>query len=207
MVMAMMTRLIRAFAVLVFMCGCGASMAAESMTDEEAKGFINTLGKEAFSVLTKKEASHQSREAKFREILDRGFDIKAIGRFSLGRYWKVFNKEQKERYFTTLKDMLIRSYVGKFADFPGSTFRIVRVDMGSDAGATVLTTVECPGSGSYNVSWKLYKTKSKGVRITDVIVDNISMGITQRSEFSSIMANLNGNVDEFIKRLSKIGEK
>ncbi|MDR1031522.1 MAG: ABC transporter substrate-binding protein [Holosporales bacterium] len=203
----MTVRLFRAFAVLVFMYGCGTSMAAESMTDEEARGFINTLGKEAFAVLTKKELSHESREAKFREILDRGFDVKAIGRFSLGRYWRVFNKEQKEQYFAALKDMLVRSYVGKFANFPGSTFKIVRIDMGSDSGATVLTMVECPGSGSYNVGWKLYKTKSKGIRITDVIVDNISMGITQRSEFSSVMVSVNSNVDEFIKHLSKIGKK
>jgi phospholipid transport system substrate-binding protein len=67
--------------------------------------------------------------------------------------------------------------------------------------------VECPGSGSYNVGWKLYKTKSGGVRITDVIVDNISMGITQRSEFSSVMASVNGNAEEFIRHLSKIGRK
>jgi phospholipid transport system substrate-binding protein len=198
--------MIRALFFVFFAFGY-TNAAVESITEEEARNFINTLGKDALSALTKKELSQKKRESEFSSILDRGFDVKAMGRFCLGRYWRNFNKEQRKQYFVTLKNMLIRSYVGKFANFPGANFRISKIDISSDLGATVLTAVDCPGSGSFNVGWRLYKAGERGIRITDVVVDGISMSITQRSEFVSVMSGVNNNVEEFIKRLSKVGEK
>ncbi len=195
---------ILSFLFVMLSCFSCLTDAKLEVTEVEAREFINTLGKEAFSALTDTSSPKTIREEKFQSILSRGFDIKTMARFSLGRYWRSFDKGQRARYVSAFEEMIIKSYVGKFSDFSDATFKISKVLMTKNGGAMVTTLVMCPGKEQFNLVWKAYKTK-KGIRIVDVIVDGVSMSITQRSEFASIMQGLNNDAEKFITRISSIG--
>ena len=60
--------------------------------------FINRLGTRAIDSLTGADVTDEERAERFRKILDDGFDIRAIGRFVLGRYWHRATKDQRSEY-------------------------------------------------------------------------------------------------------------
>ena len=51
--------------------------------------FIERLGHDAISALQNPDLTTDQRSEAFRRILEEGFDMEAMGRFVLGRYWRT----------------------------------------------------------------------------------------------------------------------
>lgn len=66
----------------------GASASAHAASHGAASAFIRDFGAKAIAVLQSPELSLTEREMKFRALWRNGFDIRLIGRFALGRYWR-----------------------------------------------------------------------------------------------------------------------
>ena len=62
-----------------------------------ADDFIRSAGERTFASLSK-ELTEEERTARFRAILLETFDLKTIARFTLGRYWRVASKKQRDDY-------------------------------------------------------------------------------------------------------------
>ena len=66
-----------------------------SASQDAARGLITQLGKETVETLQSKDVA--KRRAGMEDILRRGFDFSAIGRFVLGRHWNTAQPQQRAR--------------------------------------------------------------------------------------------------------------
>ena len=67
--------------------------------DESAIAFVQGLGDDVMAILGNKDnSSFAEREAAFREVIVRGFDVPIVTRFVLGRHWKSATKEQRVEF-------------------------------------------------------------------------------------------------------------
>ncbi len=175
--------------------------AANAATDgTQAEAFMDGIGQNVIDLLTDKKISDQDRADQFRTILDTKFNLKSVGKFVLGRYWKQASEEQKEKFLQLFKETTVASYSTRFKEYTSEKFEITGHRVESDGGVTVLTRIIRPGGQHIPIDWKIFE-KNGEYRIYDVILEGISMGITQRSEFASVIQKGGGDIEAINKAL------
>ena len=81
----------RSFAVLLaagLLLSGGWSTAIRAQSDEDPVDFLRSLQDDTIERLSVASLSEEDREQHFRHIFNDNFDLPAIGRFVVGRYWK-----------------------------------------------------------------------------------------------------------------------
>jgi phospholipid transport system substrate-binding protein len=175
----------------------GLPMAAHASADS-ARAFITQLGKDTVAVLQRPDPTPQ-KAAKMEDILRRGFDFPTIGRFVLGRYWTTATQQQRDEYLKAFTDFVAKSYSRRLADEATVTgFNITNLrDLGEN-DYLVQTTITRPSAAPLNYEWRV-RDSGGGAKIVDVIVEGVSLLVTQRSDFTSV-AGQNG-IDGLIANL------
>jgi phospholipid transport system substrate-binding protein len=195
----------RFFAVLLAAVAIAAPGPARAADD--AAGFISDLGQRTVQILAAK-SSEGEREARFRTIFEEGFDIPAISRFVLGGYWRTASEAQRQDFITLFEAYVIRAYAVRFNDYGGEQLKVTAARAEDGESSMVQSMIARPsGAPPIKVDWRVNKTE-KGFKITDVIVEGISMAVTQRQEFASVIQRNGGQIDALLKLLrEKSGQK
>lgn len=170
---------------------------------ESAKNYIKVLSVEAIDKLTDLSVPKDLREQRFRTMLQENFDVPNISRFVLGRYWRVATPAQQQEFIELFKEMVVQIYMTKLKDYRGQSLQVVggRLD-GDGKYALVETTVVDPAiSNKVAVQWRVIRTTP--FKIADVSVEGISMGLSQRSEFSSVIQRGGGQFEALLVELRK----
>ncbi len=176
--------------------------AGANTNPEQAKAFMVDIGNRVITLLTDKSISPQEQTAQFQDILETKFNLKAIGKFVLGRYWKQASPEEKEKFLSLFKATTIASYVTRFKEYTSEKFEIIGVRPEQDGGITVLTRIVRPNGQPIFIDWKIFEKKGN-LQIYDVILEGISMGITQRSEYASVIQQGGGKMQGLLQALEK----
>jgi phospholipid transport system substrate-binding protein len=151
----------------------------------DAIAFMNQLWTRAVEVLNNK-ADPAVMQARFRELFDRDFDCPGIARFVLGRYWRNASEEEQQEFVRLFEDYVVFVYTARLSNFGGEAFK-VRGSRSDGDGVIVSTDVISPGGTSpLRIDWRLV-TDTGAYKISDVIVEGVSMMVTQRSEFASVV--------------------
>ncbi len=167
-----------------------------------AHQFIVSLSNRVVEELTPQNIDRTEREKRFRNILADHFAIKEIGRWVLGRYWRKANEKQRNEYLELFENLIIATYVNRFENYRGETFSVGKAVIKGKSDAIVYSFVnQIDGSQPLKVDWRVKRKNSGAFKIVDVIVEGISMGQTQRSEFASVIRENGGNIDAFLVRL------
>jgi len=158
----------------------------------DASDFMNKLWSRTTEVLAKK-IPPAERLARFRQLFQADFDGAEIARFVLGRYWRSASEEERQEFLKLFEDYVVYVYGTRLSDFNGETFR-VRGSRTDGNGTIVSTDVFSPGATApIKMDWRLI-AENGGFKITDVIIEGISLLATQRSEFASVIQRHGGQV-------------
>lgn len=167
---------------------------------DEAETFIRDTADRVFTAYSG-EVSDEQRTEIFRQILGKTFELKTIARFTLGRYWRVASAEQRTEYQRLFEDFLVLAYANRFRDLGGVKLRITSVRTINERDRLVLSEVAADATRPpIRIGWRVRQTKN-GPRIVDVIVDGISMSITQRDQFAAAIRTAGGKVEGLLAML------
>ena len=160
---------------------------------------ISNLGSRALEVLGKG-ANQSQRVERFRELLRQDFDVPGIARFVLGRYWNTASEEQRTEYVKVFEDYIAMAYATRLGEYTGETFKVTGSRPDADGAIVSSQIVRPSGAAPVKVDWRLTGRDGK-YKISDVSVDGISMAVTQRSEFASVIQHNGGQVQGLITML------
>jgi phospholipid transport system substrate-binding protein len=179
------------------------SVAFANELSQGAAHFIADLGKQALDALANvKQMSQAEVAAKFRGFLQDSFDTQTIGRFVLGRYWNVATPEQRQEYMRLFEDLIVAVYSKRFSDYTGGAgFEVVNHRPEGERDAVVSSRIMRPSGGPpVAVDWRVRRGNA-GYKVIDVAVEGLSMSVTQRDEFSSVIERGGGNVQALLDAL------
>ena len=167
----------------------------------EAQKFIEDFGNEAIESLTENGLTDQVRMDRFRNLYKKDFATGAIVRFVLGPYWKKSSKEDREKFAKLLEDYVVVSYAPKWKNYSGETFSVY--DSIEESAKIILVRSDVtPSEGtSIKLDWRV--GNDSPYRIYDIAVEGVSMIITQRSEFMSVIKNGGGTIAPLITALEE----
>jgi phospholipid transport system substrate-binding protein len=171
-------------------------------TANQASKFIEDLSGQAVEALTDPNISREERETRFRKLLNQHFAVNTIGQWVLGRYWKTATLEERKEFLSLFEDLLVVTYVNRFERYSGETLSIEKTLVDEKSGdAVVFSQLNRPdGSPVVSVGWRL-RRMGDSFKVIDVLVQGVSMGQTQRSEFASVIRKYGGKVEGLLAEL------
>jgi phospholipid transport system substrate-binding protein len=182
------------------------SSAFAQSADPGASAFMQKLGNDAIGTFSNKSTPKEQALQHFRTLLHKGFDVPYIGRWVLGRYWNQASEAQQAEYQKLFEQLIVGTYAERFIEYSGETFKIVGALPEGETDTMVTTQIIRPSGPPVNVNWRIRK-KDADYKIIDVVVENVSMGVTQRQEFSSVVQQNGGRVEGLIQALrQKVGK-
>lgn len=150
----------------------------------EARQVIQQLEREGLSLASPRMPIGE-KEDRFRTALHRHFDLPGIARFVLGRHWSAASEPERQRFVALFEDLTTRTWARRFSDYHGDGLDILDVQPSQD-GYTVQTVVRRSAGQPVPVTWRLSDTAG-GPKVVDIIVEGVSMAITHRSEYASVL--------------------
>jgi phospholipid transport system substrate-binding protein len=161
--------------------------------------FVDRLGQQALSVLADKSLQREEALVKFKTILNSNFDVNTIGRFVLGRYWKVATPAEQTEYTKLFNAMVEKIYTDRFSLYSGETFVVGAARADAEKDTIVSSQIVRPQGPPVNVDWRVRESAPNTFKIVDVIVEGVSMSVTQRAEFASVIQRGGGTVESLLQ--------
>ena len=168
---------------------------------EQSKFFVENLGKQVIEKVSNINLSESERIVNFRNLYLDSFDNYYISRFVLGQYWKRLDSNMRKQFVESFNDYIVTTYAPKFKGWEG-TFKATDSLLENNYYNVKMNVLNKDGP-TLKFMWKIYLDKNKNFKILDVNIDGVSMLVTQRAEFMSVIKNNPKGVIGLIEAMKK----
>ena len=171
-------------------------------TGKAAEQFVSELSNRALSIAGDASMSRDARHERYGQILDRDFDLKWISRFVLGRYWRRLSEADRTHYQTLFRDLVIHTYAQRFTSHSHYTVEVVGHGFSKQGHILVETRATDGKMTPISLDWRLVKD-GDGFKVIDLVIAGISLGITQRNEYASVIRSNGGRVEVLLTEMQR----
>ena len=168
---------------------------------EQSKYFVENLGKQVVEKVSNINLSESERIVNFRNLYLDAFDNYYISRFVLGQYWKRLDSKMRKQFVESFNNYIVTTYAPKFKGWEG-TFKATDSLLENNYYNVKMNVLNKDGP-TLKFMWKIYLDKNKNFKILDVNIDGVSMLVTQRAEFMSVIKNNPKGVIGLIEAMDK----
>lgn len=173
---------------------------AAPASQTQAAKFVQELGNRAILELTDKTISDSERVDRMRAMLRQSFDETAVSRFVLGTYWNRATPAEQNEFIGFYETLVSYTYAGLFKKYSGETFQVLRErDISGDI--VVYAQINQPRGGQPIPIEILVRPTDGAYRAIDIKVEGISMPLTHRKEYASVIQRNQGQVAGLLKIL------
>ena len=159
---------------------------------KSASDTISTFAQEGIVQILEAKISPAEKVERFRALFNRDFDIPAIARFVLGRAVRTATQPEQDQFLKVFEDVIVYTWTRRFSEYNGQSLKVAdTAPDGPDGTVVNARIVGNSGDQSFGVAFRM-RLRPEGWRIVDVIVDGVSMAITYRQEYASIIAQQGG---------------
>ncbi|HKT54328.1 MAG TPA: ABC transporter substrate-binding protein [Caulobacteraceae bacterium] len=160
--------------------------------------FVQQLGNKAIAQLAGQQVPEQEERARFKNLLVSYFDVNAIGKFTVGRaYWGTATPEQQKEFLALYETQVTNAYAKKFQDYSGEQFKVTGQQKDSDADTLVNSIITRPAGAPVSVQWRV-RAESGTFKVADVMIEGISMAVTDRQQFAAVIQRGGGTIQALI---------
>ncbi|MGL5784575.1 MAG: MlaC/ttg2D family ABC transporter substrate-binding protein [Alphaproteobacteria bacterium] len=167
------------------------------------EGFIEGLGEKVIHLLADKSIGREGRKKAFLTILEQDFAMASIGKFVLGKHWRNLSADKRQEYLRLFKKNLSHSYAIRFEGYNNEKFLVLKgktiPPLPGKKNWKVFSQIVKPDGAKTELVWLVVQTPA-GFRVMDVIVENVSMSVTQRSEYATLIER--EGMDGLLKKLA-----
>ena len=148
--------------------------------------FIQGLADEAIAILRDPKGSLDEREKRFQAFLKDDFAMEKIGRFAAGKFWRQMSINQQQQYQQVFEKWILKTYSIRFGGYSGETVNVLKTIKAGQTDVFVRTKINSSRGRALKVDWRVRNIKDN-YKIIDVVVEGVSMLVTQKAEFSAVL--------------------
>jgi phospholipid transport system substrate-binding protein len=177
---------------------------SHALSEDEATAHVQSTIDEILT-LVDSPGDNASKAPRLLAIMERRAAMPQIARFAAGIAWRGMNDAQRTRYVAAFGTFLSGVYTGMFQEYAGNrqsgeSFKMGRVIDAGRKGMLVKTSIIRTGEAPVVVEW-LVTDRPGRVVIADIVIEGVSMLITEREEIGSMLEIHGGNVEMLIADL------
>ena len=171
-----------------------------SVNANEAKNWLN---KEIDIIISAYQNNSLPNENKFLMVentINNNFAGTGIAKFVAGKSWNNASKEVKIEYIKLFKRHLALNISSMMQGYSDQQYQLTNSSYDEKNKVTLIDMEIFSDTGSIQVTWRVKKSKDRYF-VIDLLVADISLVVTKRSEFNSMLKNVDYNLSEFNKIL------
>ena len=173
----------------------------------DPKEFITEIVNEAKKILVKTN-SKDFKTSKLSEIAKETVDIEGIGYYSIGKYKKNLSEEQLKEYLILFEKYFLKSFTSRLADYSDPKIDVVGEKVINNKYTIVESLlIATDKKPEVKINWRVYTKNPDQPMIRDLIIEGLSLARTQKEEFSSVIENNNGDINQLFVALKKFINK
>ena len=173
---------------------------SSSVKANEAKDWLN---KEIDIIISAYQNNNLPNENKFLMVestINNNFAGTGIAKFVAGKSWNGASKEVKTEYIKIFKRHLALNISSMMQGYSDQEYKLTNSSYDEKNKVTLVNMEIFSETGSIQVTWRVKKSKDRFF-VIDLLVADISLVVTKRSEFNSMLKTVDYNLFEFNKKL------
>lgn len=180
-----------------------ANSANAGISAQKAEDFVKTVTKQGIEEIINSDVSQAEKDKRFAKLFNEYLDLDFIGRFVLGRYWKTATPKQRTDFIDVYRELNIKTWSKRFDEFKRKTFIFNGTTPSSSENQIfVNSTVPVDQGAPAKVVWRVKESKGQ-FKVVDIIIENVSLAITARNEYTSYIRKSPDGIDGLIADLQK----
>ena len=139
--------------------------------------------------------SNEERFLMIEQTINENFAGTGIAKFIAGNAWTKASKETKKNYVKSFKRHLALNIASMMQGYSDQKYELSSSKI--DKNKVILVNMEIfSDTGSVVVTWRLKEAKNR-LFVIDLLVADISLVVTKRSEFNSMLKKVDNNLSKF----------
>lgn len=168
---------------------------------QKAESFVKQITQQGIEELINANVSETEKQARFTKLFNQDLDLDFIGKFVLGRYWRTATTAQRNEFIDVYRKLNIQTWSERFNEFRGKHFEFVGTENSKSPDQIFVNTqVPMEEGNPASVKWRV-KENNGNMRIVDIIIENVSLAQTARSEYTSYIQKSPDGIDGLIRDL------
>lgn len=133
------------------------------------------------------------------------FDFDRMSKWVMGKHWQKMTPEQRKRFVTEFRNLLVRTYVTSLMDYADQkiNYSPFRGDLAS-GDVTVRSEVSQPGGFPVPINYRL-SNETGDWKVYDVTIDDVSLIANYRTSFGNEVRTV--GVDALLEKMATRNEK
>ena len=144
--------------------------------------------------------SNENRFLLIEKTINNNFAGTGIAKFVAGEAWKKSDKNTKKIYIDNFKRHLALNIASMMQGYSDQTYELTKSKYDKKNQVTLIDMEIFSDTGSVIITWRVKESKGRYF-VIDLIVADISLVVTKRSEFNSMLKSVDYNLSEFNKIL------
>lgn len=170
---------------------------------DPAVDFVSNLANDMISdVLATKKPMTEKLDL-FRSKFHDALDLKYIGQFVTGVYWRRASEEDKQAFLDAFMEFTTKSWADKFNMYTGQNI-VFKGARNAQKGQLFVDSV-VQNEPPAEVIWRI-REKNGSYKIVDIIVEGVSMAMSYRNEYSAFLQANGGDLRSLTHTLREKSE-
>jgi phospholipid transport system substrate-binding protein len=180
-----------------------AAQVARAHADPSAEAFVQSEVSRAISILGDRGLGEEAKKRAFYDFVNQVGDVPRITNFVLGRYRRQISPAKYQEFADVFRRYADHIYEERLGDYHGENL-VVTGSVQHAPGDVVVSTRITGGSyqGDPVVNWRLLQGP-QGWKVVDVQAQGVWLAVVEQQDFTSTLANSNGNIDVLISQLRR----
>ena len=166
----------------------------------EAKNWLNQEIDIIISAYKNNNLQNENKFLMVENTINNNFAGTGIAKFVAGKSWSGASKEVKKDYIKLFKRHLALNIASMMQGYSNQEYRLTNSSYDEKNKVTLINMEIFSDTGSIQVTWRVKKSKDRFF-VIDLLVADISLVVTKRSEFNSMLKNVDYSLSEFNKKL------
>ncbi len=149
--------------------------------------------------------SNENRFLLVEKTINDNFAGTGIAKFVAGEAWKKSDKNTKKIYIDNFKRHLALNIASMMQGYSDQKYELTKSKYDNKNQVTLVDMEVFSDTGSVVVTWRVKESKDR-FYVIDLIVADISLVVTKRSEFNSMLKKVDNDLSKFNEVLSDQNE-
>ena len=178
---------------------------SSTLRADEASDWLKKEIDNILNAYNNKNISSTDRYSLIENSINTNFAGAGIAKFVAGKSWSSANKETKKEYIRLFKEHLALNIASMMQGYSNQQYELINIRHDNKNNISLIDMEIKNDTNKLLVTWRLKKSKDK-YYVIDLLVADISLVVTKRSEFNSMLKKVNNSLEEFNKVLQSQNE-
>ena len=167
---------------------------------DEAKNWLKTEIDKIIYAYQNNDLPSENRFLMIEQTINNNFAGSGIAKFVAGKSWNGASKDTKLEYIKLFKRHLALNIASMMQGYSNQNYELTNSNYDEKNKVSLIDMEVYSDTGSIQVTWRVKKSKDRYF-VIDLLVADISLVVTKRSEFNSMLKTVDYNLDQFNEKL------